>query len=99
MMWPLRKAENSGPPLALPSKLWHLAAPAGQREKKPSRTMESLKFVESRVFNKPFVLTLDIKAGGDTCSWSCLGLMALWVSGLGTWTGVGSWFPQAANSQ
>lgn len=100
--WPLRTTENSGPPVCSATSFQAVApgSSTGHREK-PTRptfpfwAIESLQFVGSCVPHKAFGLSFDIKAVGDTCSWSYLGLMAPWSSGHGTWTGVGSRFPQA----
>lgn len=102
MILGLRTTENSGPPVCYATS-FQAVAPGSSTDhrEKPTRptfpfwAIESLQFVGSCVPHKAFGLSFDIKAVGDTCSWSYLGLMAPWSSGHGTWTGVGSRFPQA----
>lgn len=88
--WPLRKVEKADPPVGSATSFCTVAPGSSTEEKEkptratfPSKAVESIKYVGSCVLHKPFVLSLDIKAGGDTCSWSCLALMVLWISSHG----------------
>lgn len=85
MTWPLRKAENSDP-LVYSAASFCTVAPGSATDEKekptrptfPAKAVESIKYVGNCVLNKPFVLSLDIKAGGDTA----LGLVLLsWFFG------------------